>query len=121
MRILVIAVVLALSVTTYADNDEPSAGQRAASAAVTLEIDPDVIVMDIDEAKKITDDMTPPVQPNVLVQTESVPTPPETRVIELKPQTIKIVNRTNHFRIVSRRPAEKPVAAADPAEEGAEE
>jgi beta-lactam-binding protein with PASTA domain len=122
MRFFSFFLLLALSTAVFADGAAPRGPQPSSSASVTLEIDPDVIVMDADEARQLMEGKElKPVQQAAASQAVAAPRLPETRVIELDPPPVAIVNRTNHFRIVSRRPAERPEVASETAEEPEEE
>jgi len=122
MRIYLVLLVPVFSTVALADTDTPTAAQQPTRATIAIEIDPEVIVMDLDDTKKLAEDIAArDAQAAAAVQPTATPRAPETRVIELDPPPVAIVNRTNQFRIISRRPAERTVAAPDNTEEAAEE
>lgn len=122
MRTFVVALSLVFATGALADAETPTTNQRPTSAATALQVDPQVIVIDVDDARRLKEEMTPKAAvPSISVQPTPSPSAPETKVIELEPPPVVIVNRTNHFRIVSRRPAERPTAATAPTEEAAKE
>lgn len=114
MKTFLIALSLSLSTIALADLPPPTTTERPTTAATALQVDPQVIVIDIDDARRLKEETAPKAAvPSTAVQPTPAPSPPETKVIELDPPPVVIVNRTNHFRILSRRPAESQVAAPD--------
>lgn len=117
MRNYVFMIALMLPLASLADGDTPPT-----RAAVAIPIDPDVLVMDIDDAAALAEESNTKAAESSAVVTPAVkPTAPETRVIELDAPPVAIVNRTNEFRFVSRRPAQRPAAASETDTESAEE
>ena len=115
-RVIVMLFIL-LAPLTLADTPTPPAAITAGSATNAYkQVEAGVVVISLQDAQILLQEELP--EPTTqLERAEPLVQPvPETRVIKLDPAPVNVVNRSRHFRIISRSPVETTEAPANSVE-----